>query len=49
MTSGHRPAEDPDLGQELTTRFIGVMADRLPASRRRLAELYASPADLVRE
>jgi CRP-like cAMP-binding protein len=38
-------AEDPDLGRELTARFLGVLADRLQASRRRLVELYAYPAD----
>jgi CRP/FNR family transcriptional regulator, cyclic AMP receptor protein len=39
-------AEDPDLGRELTARFLCVMGDRLQAARRRLAELYAYPADL---
>ncbi|MFG1605197.1 Crp/Fnr family transcriptional regulator [Actinoplanes sp. NPDC049265] len=33
--------EDPDLGRELHTRFLAVVADRLAASRRRLATLYA--------
>jgi CRP/FNR family cyclic AMP-dependent transcriptional regulator len=40
-------AEDPDLGRELTARFLCVMGDRLQAARRRLAELYACPADLA--
>ena len=39
-------AEDPDLGRELTARFLQVMAERLGAARRRLAELYAYPSDL---
>ena len=38
-------AEDPDLGRELTARFLTVTADRLQAARRRVAELYAYPAD----
>lgn len=38
-------AADPDLGRELMTRFLRVMAHRLHASRRRVAELYAYPAD----
>lgn len=29
---------DPGLGQELTTRFLHVMSDRLHAARRRLAD-----------
>jgi CRP/FNR family transcriptional regulator, cyclic AMP receptor protein len=37
-------AEHPDLGREVTARFLEVMADRLQASRRRLIELYAYPA-----
>jgi CRP-like cAMP-binding protein len=41
-------AEDPDLGRELTMRFVAVMAERLGAARHRLVELYAYPdvADL---
>jgi CRP/FNR family transcriptional regulator, cyclic AMP receptor protein len=35
---------DPALGYELTRRFSGVLADRLRATRVRLAELYAYPA-----
>jgi CRP/FNR family transcriptional regulator, cyclic AMP receptor protein len=35
--------DDPDLGRELTARFLAVVADRLSASRRRLATLYAVP------
>jgi CRP/FNR family transcriptional regulator, cyclic AMP receptor protein len=40
--------ENPDLGRELTGRFLTVMADRLSAARRRLATLYAlsPPTDL---
>lgn len=34
-------ADDAELGRELTTRFLAVMADRLQATRLRLAELYA--------
>ena len=37
--------EDPDLGRELSSRFLTVLADRLQAARRRLVELYAYPAD----
>ncbi|GAA4603685.1 CRP-like cAMP-binding protein [Actinoplanes octamycinicus] len=36
-------AEDPAIGRDLTTRFLTVLADRLEASRHRLAELYAYP------
>ncbi|MCA2218998.1 cyclic nucleotide-binding domain-containing protein [Jidongwangia harbinensis] len=36
-------AEDAELGRELTTRFLAVMAERLHATRVRLAELYAYP------
>jgi CRP-like cAMP-binding protein len=39
-------ADDAELGRELTTRFLAVMADRLQATRLRLAELYAlKPAE----
>jgi CRP/FNR family transcriptional regulator, cyclic AMP receptor protein len=38
-------AEDPQLGRELTARFLAVMAERLQAARRRLIELYAYPVD----
>ena len=37
-------AEDPDLGRELTTRFLAVTAERLRAARHRLVDLYAYPA-----
>lgn len=37
--------EDPDLGREVTTRFLAVTAERLHAARVRLAELYAYPPD----
>ncbi|MFI7542495.1 Crp/Fnr family transcriptional regulator [Actinoplanes sp. NPDC049599] len=37
-------AEEPELGRELTTRFLAVMGSRLQASRHRLVELYAYPA-----
>ena len=36
--------DDPVLGRELTSRFLAVMADRLAAARRRLAELYGYPS-----
>jgi CRP/FNR family transcriptional regulator, cyclic AMP receptor protein len=36
--------EDPDLGRELEHRFMGVVADRLQATRHRLIDLYAYPA-----
>jgi CRP/FNR family transcriptional regulator, cyclic AMP receptor protein len=36
-------AEDPEAGRELNARFLAVLADRLQASRKRLAELYAYP------
>jgi CRP-like cAMP-binding protein len=34
---------DPNLGRELTARFLAVMGSRLQASRHRLIELYAYP------
>jgi CRP-like cAMP-binding protein len=40
-------AEDPDLGRELTTRLLAVVAGRLQAARSRLAELYAYHDDQV--
>jgi CRP/FNR family cyclic AMP-dependent transcriptional regulator len=40
--------DDPDLGRELTARFMAVLGERLRASRGRLAELYAYPDDLAR-
>jgi CRP-like cAMP-binding protein len=36
-------AEDAELGRELTTRFMGVVVDRLQASRTRLLDLYGYP------
>jgi CRP-like cAMP-binding protein len=36
-------AEDAELGRELTTRFMGVVVDRLQASRARLLDLYGYP------
>ncbi|KUL22433.1 Crp/Fnr family transcriptional regulator [Actinoplanes awajinensis] len=36
-------AGEPELGRDLNARFLAVLADRLEASRRRLAELYAYP------
>jgi len=38
-------AEDPDLGRELTARFLAVVTTRLQAARHRLVELYAYPSD----
>lgn len=38
--------EDPELGRELTTRFLALTAERLHAARIRLAELYAYPGDV---
>ncbi|GAA3337491.1 hypothetical protein GCM10020358_13970 [Amorphoplanes nipponensis] len=35
--------EHPELGRELTTRFLTVMGHRLQAARHRLVELYAYP------
>lgn len=40
--------EDPDLGRELTARFIAVLGGRLHAARGRLVELYAYPDDPAR-
>jgi hypothetical protein len=37
--------EDPDLGRELTTRFLAVTADRLRTARHRLVDLYAHCAE----
>ncbi|MFI1994524.1 Crp/Fnr family transcriptional regulator [Actinoplanes sp. NPDC020271] len=36
-------AEDPEMGRDLNSRFLTVLADRLQAARGRLAELYAYP------
>jgi CRP-like cAMP-binding protein len=36
-------AADPEIGRDLNARFLAVLADRLHASRGRLAELYAYP------
>jgi len=36
-------ADDPEAGRELNARFMAVLAERLEASRKRLAELYAYP------
>ena len=36
-------AEDPELGRELTARFLAIVAGRLEAARHRLVELYAYP------
>jgi CRP/FNR family cyclic AMP-dependent transcriptional regulator len=36
-------AAEPELGRELTARFLTVMGSRLQAARHRLAELYAYP------
>jgi CRP/FNR family transcriptional regulator, cyclic AMP receptor protein len=41
-------AEDPDLGREVTSRFVEVMAARLQAARHRLVELYAYPEGMNR-
>jgi CRP/FNR family cyclic AMP-dependent transcriptional regulator len=38
--------DDPALGRELMTRFVAVVAGRLQAARRRLADLYSYPADV---
>ena len=40
-------ADNPELGRELTARFLAVVAERLEAARHRLVELYAYP-DAVR-
>jgi len=42
-------AEDCELGRDLTTRFLAVMAERLQAARHRLIELYAYPSDAARQ
>jgi hypothetical protein len=34
---------DPALGHALSRRFIGVVVDRLQATRIRLLDLYGSP------
>jgi CRP/FNR family cyclic AMP-dependent transcriptional regulator len=36
-------ADDPEIGRDLNARFLTVLADRLHASRARVAELYAYP------
>lgn len=36
--------EDPELGFVLLRRFVGVLVDRLQATRKRLLDLYAYPA-----
>jgi CRP-like cAMP-binding protein len=36
-------AADAELGRDLTTRMLAVVADRLEAARHRLVELYAYP------
>jgi CRP/FNR family cyclic AMP-dependent transcriptional regulator len=41
-------AEDPDLGREITARFLALTAERLRSARHRLIELYAYPGDTVR-
>jgi CRP-like cAMP-binding protein len=38
-------AEDAELGRELESRLLAVVADRLLAARNRLVELYAYPGD----
>jgi CRP-like cAMP-binding protein len=38
-------AEDAELGRELESRLLTVVADRLLAARNRLIELYAYPGD----
>ena len=40
-------AEDAELGREVQSRLLAVMAGRLLAARNRLAELYAYPGDLA--
>jgi CRP-like cAMP-binding protein len=35
-------AEDPEIGYELTRRFVEVVVDRLQATRTRLLDLYGS-------
>ncbi|MDQ7910178.1 cyclic nucleotide-binding domain-containing protein [Phytohabitans sp. ZYX-F-186] len=39
----HLMADDPELGYELTGRFMAVMLDRLQATRTRLLDLYGYP------
>ena len=41
-------AEDAELGRELESWLLGVVADRLLAARNRVAELYAYPGDRAR-
>jgi len=41
-------AEDAELGRELESRLLAVVADRLLAARNRLVELYAYRPDLRR-
>ncbi|MCU7729513.1 cyclic nucleotide-binding domain-containing protein [Actinoplanes sp. KI2] len=38
-------AEDAELGRELESRLLAVVADRLLAARNRLVELYVFPGD----
>ena len=38
-------ADDPEFGRELNARFMAVLAERLHASRKRLADLYAYPEE----
>jgi CRP-like cAMP-binding protein len=40
-----RCAADPGFGYELTRRFLVLVANRLQATRSRLLELDAHPAD----
>ncbi|HTJ36107.1 MAG TPA: cyclic nucleotide-binding domain-containing protein [Dactylosporangium sp.] len=37
-------ADDPELGYELTTRFMAVVVERMQATRLRLLDLYQAPA-----
>jgi len=39
----HLIAVDPEIGHELTRRFMAVMLDRLQATRARLLDLYRYP------
>ena len=41
-------AEDAELGRELESRLLTVVAERLLAARNRLIELYAYPGDRAR-
>ena len=42
-------ADDPELGRELTMRFMNVVVDRLQATRRRLVQVYElNPPPTVR-